>query len=214
MAAAVTERTRLVLLCSPNNPTGPALRRDELVDFLERVPPDGLVVLDEAYREFVRDPAAPDGVEMAGDRPNVCVLRTFSKAYGLAGLRVGYAIASEDVAEALRATSVPFGVGSLAQAAAIASLDAEAELLERVERIVAERERVVGELAQRGWEVPDAQGNFVWLALGDRTAAFAAACEEDGIFVRPFAGDGVRVTVADPEANDAFLRVAAGFQRT
>lgn len=213
MAGAITDRTRLVLLCSPNNPTGPALRRGELTGFLDRVPPEVLVVLDEAYREFVRDPAVPDGVQLGRDRPSLCVLRTFSKAYGLAGLRVGYAVAAPGVAAALRATSVPFGVNSLAQAAAVASLDAEAELLARVDAIVAERERVVALLAAKGWDVPDSQGNFVWLALGARTEDFTAAAAAAGVVVRPFAGEGVRVTIGTPAANDTVLSVAGAFRR-
>jgi histidinol-phosphate aminotransferase len=212
MLAAITDRTRLVLVCTPNNPTGPALRRAELERFLDAVPSDVLVVLDEAYREFVRDPDVPDGVELYRDRPNVCVLRTFSKAYGLAGLRVGFAIAHTPVAEALRKTAVPFGVSSLAQAAAVASLEAEGELLERVDALVAERTRVCAALEAQGWQVPASEANFVWLRLGERTDAFAAACEAAGVVVRPFSGEGVRVTVAEPEANDVFLRVAGEFR--
>ncbi|KWW97823.1 aminotransferase [Carbonactinospora thermoautotrophica] len=212
MADAVTDRTRLIFVCNPNNPTGTVVRRAELERFLDRVPADVLVVLDEAYREFVRDPEVPDGLDLYRDRPNVCVLRTFSKAYGLAGLRVGYAVAHEPVAVALRKTAVPFGVNAVAQAAAVASLDAEDELLERVEALVKERERVRGALLEQGWPVPPTEANFVWLRLGEDTAAFARACEEAGVTVRPFAGEGARVTVGEPEANDVFLRVAAEFR--
>lgn len=208
MADAVTDRTRLVIVCTPNNPTGPAVRRDELVRFLDRVPRDVLVVIDEAYTEFVRDPDVPDALDLYRDRPNVAVLRTFSKAYGLAGLRVGYAVAHTPVAEALRKTAVPFGVSGIAQEAAIASLQAEKELLERVDALVAERDRVLAGLRDQGWDVPDAQGNFVWLALGDGTVEFAAACEREGISVRPFPGEGCRCTVAETEANDRLLAVA------
>jgi histidinol-phosphate aminotransferase len=212
MAAAITERTRLVLVCSPNNPTGTAVRRDELARFLDRVPSDVLVVIDEAYREFVRDPDAPDGLDVYRDRPNVAVLRTFSKAYGLAGLRVGYAVAHDPVAEALRKTAVPFGVSGLAQAAATASWRAEDELFERVERLVKERSRVHDALREQGWsQVPVSEANFVWLRLGDRTMDFAAACEAAGVVVRPFAGEGARVTVGDAVANDIFLAVATDF---
>ncbi|HEX6936403.1 MAG TPA: histidinol-phosphate transaminase [Actinomycetes bacterium] len=214
MADAVTDRTRLVLVCSPNNPTGAAVRRAELERFLDRVPADVLVVIDEAYREFVRDPEVPAAIEVYRDRPNVAVLRTFSKAYGLAGLRVGFAVAHEPVAEALRKTAVPFGVSGLAQVAATASLAAEHELLERVEALVAERSRVQEALTEQGWSrVPESEANFVWLRLGDRTEEFAAACEEAGVVVRPFAGEGARVTIGEPEANDLFLRVAKGFAR-
>ena len=209
MAAAVTDRTRVVFVCNPNNPTGPPVRRAALERFLDAVPGDVLVVLDEAYREFVRDPDVPDGIELYRDRPNVAVLRTFSKAYGLAGLRVGFAVAHEPVAAALRKTAVPFGVSDLAQAAAVASLDAEPELLERVDALVAERERVLAALRRLGIAVPESQANFVWLGLGERTEAFAAACERAGVVVRAFPGEGVRVTVAEPEASDRFLAVAA-----
>jgi len=211
MAGAVSERTRLVFVCSPNNPTGTVVRRAELERFLDRVPGDVLVVLDEAYREFVRDAEVPDGVEVYRDRPNVCVLRTFSKAYGLAGLRVGFAIAHPPVAEALRKTAVPFGVSHVAQQAAIASLAAEAELLERVDALVSERERVVAALADQGWDVPVTQANFVWLGLGERTADFAAQCEQAGVMVRPFPGEGVRVTIGEHEADELFLATAAKF---
>jgi histidinol-phosphate aminotransferase len=171
-----------------------------------------LVVIDEAYREFVRNPDVPDAIEIYRSRPNVAVLRTFSKAYGLAGLRIGFAVAHEAVADALRKTAVPFGVSGLAQAAAVASLAAEAELLERVAALVDERSRVQAALREQGWSrVPASQANFVWLRLGDRTEEFAAACEEAGVVVRPFAGEGARVSIGEPEANDLFLRVAKGF---
>jgi histidinol-phosphate aminotransferase len=209
MADAVTDRTRLVLVCTPNNPTGPAVHRDALERFLDRVPRDILVVIDEAYREFVRDPTVADGLELYRTRPNVAVLRTFSKAYGLAGLRVGFAVAHPAVAAALRKTAVPFGVSTLAQRAAVESLRAEKALLARVETLVAERERVLTELRRQGWVVPETEANFVWLRLGERTADFAAACEASGVVVRPYATDGVRVTIAEPEANDLFLGVAA-----
>ncbi|HET6634829.1 MAG TPA: aminotransferase class I/II-fold pyridoxal phosphate-dependent enzyme, partial [Streptomyces sp.] len=170
-------------------------------------------VLDEAYREFIRDEKVVDGVELYRDRENVCVLRTFSKAYGLAGLRVGFAIAHERVAAALRKTAVPFGVSQLAQDAAVASLRSEEALLERVEGLIAERARVTRELVTQGWTVPESQANFVWLRLGDRTTDFAAACEKAGVVVRPFAGEGVRVTIGETEANDIFLQAAAAFRK-
>ena len=212
MAEAITERTRCVFVCNPNNPTGTVLHRAELERFLDRVPDDVLVVLDEAYREFVRDPGVPDGLDFYRSRPNVCVLRTFSKAYGLAGLRVGFAVAGAPVAEALRKTAVPFGVSGLAQDAAIASLSAEPELLERVDVLVEERARVLAGLRAQGWAVPDSQANFVWLRLGARTAEFAEACEQAGVIVRPFGAEGVRVTVGEPAGNDAVLRVAERFR--
>ncbi|MEU6818470.1 histidinol-phosphate transaminase [Streptomyces sp. NPDC046860] len=210
MADAITPRTALVIVCSPNNPTGTAVTRAELEAFLDRVPPGVLVLLDEAYREFVRDPEVPDGIDLYRSRPGLVVLRTFSKAYGLAALRVGYAVAHEEVADRIRHAVVPFGVNALGQAAALASLAAEDELLERVEAVVKERDRLATAL---GPDVPvtASEANFLWLPLGERTTAFAQACAGAGIAVRAFPGEGVRVTVGTPEANDAVLRVAAAF---
>jgi histidinol-phosphate aminotransferase len=218
MADAITDRTRLIFVCNPNNPTGTVVRRAELERFLDRVPSDVLVVLDEAYREFIRAAegeggGVPDGIEIYRDRPNVAVLRTFSKAYGLAGLRVGFAIAHEPVAAALRKTAVPFGVSQLAQDAAVASLRAEDELLGRVGSLVAERGRVYEGLVKQGWTVPETQANFVWLRLGEQTLDFAAVCEKAGVVVRPFVGEGVRVTIGETEANDLFLHTAEAFRK-
>jgi histidinol-phosphate aminotransferase len=213
MAAAVTDRTRLVLVCTPNNPTGPAVHTAELETFLDSVPSDVLVVIDEAYVEFVRDPEVPDALAVLRARPNVAVLRTFSKAYGLAGLRVGYALAAPQIAGALRKTAVPFGVSVVAQDAAVASLAAYDELAERVDALVAERGRVIDGLRAQGWDIPDSQANFVWLELGERTMGFAAAAERAGLVVRPFAGSGVRCTVAEPESAELLLDVAREFGR-
>ncbi|GAU66789.1 histidinol-phosphate aminotransferase [Streptomyces sp. NBRC 110611] len=213
MLAAVTDRTRLIFVCNPNNPTGTVVRRAELESFLDRVPGDVLVVLDEAYREFIRDPEVPNGIDLYRDRPNVCVLRTFSKAYGLAGLRIGFAVAHEPVAAALRKTAVPFGVSQLAQEAAVASLRSETALMERVDALVAERTRVVEALLGQGWTVPETQANFVWLRLGERTTDFAAACERAGVVVRPFPGEGVRVTIGETAAMDLFLQAAEEFRK-
>ncbi|MDQ2814139.1 MAG: histidinol-phosphate transaminase [Actinomycetota bacterium] len=211
MADAITPRTRLIFICNPNNPTGTVVHAAELEDFLDQAPPDCLVVLDEAYREYVRDEAVPDGIKLYRDRPNVAVLRTFSKAYGLAGLRTGFLIGHEPVAAAVRLTMLPFTVNSIAQAAAIASLAAEDELLERVEFTVEERTRVREALVADGWEVPPTEANFVWLRLGEHTGEFAAACEANGIAVRPFGAEGARVTIGDADANDAFLAIARAF---
>ena len=211
MADAITERTRLVLVCTPNNPTGTTVTDAELELFLERVPRDVVVVIDEAYLEFVTAPDAPDAVAVHRSRPNVVVLRTFSKAYGLAGLRVGYAVAHEPVALALRQTAIPFGVNSLAQVAAVASLTASDELEVRVKELVAERERVLAALAEQGWELSDSQANFVWFGLGDDTPAFAAACQDAGLTVRPYGTDGARATIAEREANDRLIEVARAF---
>jgi len=211
MAAAITDATRLVFVCTPNNPTGTVVTSGELVRFLDRVPSDCLVVLDEAYAEYVRDLDVPDGIEIYKDRPNVAVLRTFSKAYGLAGLRVGFLVGQEPVAAAARKTMLTFAVNAVAQAAAIASLAAEAELLDRVDLVVAERDRVRAELINMGWTVPPTQANFVWLRLGPDTIDFADACDQNGLAIRPFPGEGVRVSIGEKAANNRFIEVARAY---
>ncbi|MBB5870721.1 histidinol-phosphate aminotransferase [Allocatelliglobosispora scoriae] len=208
MAAAVTSRTKLVIVCNPNNPTGTANRRAELDEFLDTVGPDVLVVLDEAYREFVTDPDIPDGVAAYADRPNVVVLRTFSKAWGLAGLRIGYLVAQPDVVATIGKVTTPFSSNLAAQAAAIAALDAEDEMRRRCDLVIAERTRVQAALDELLPGIPASQANFVWLPLGAGSAEFAGVCEANGVIVRPFQGDGVRVTIGTPEENDAFLAAA------
>ena len=208
MADAITDRTRLVLVCNPNNPTGTSVRKAELDRFLAAVPSDVLVALDEAYRELVTDPEVPDGLAAYGDRPNVVVLRTMSKAWGLAGLRMGYLIAQPEVATAVRKVVTPFSTSVVAQAAALAALAQEAEVKRRCALVVAERERVTEALRKLSVDVPTSQANFVWLPLGHRSAGFAQVCEGRGVIVRPFQGDGVRVTIGTPDENDAFLVAA------
>ncbi len=213
MAEAITDRTRVVLVCTPNNPTGPAVSQSELDAFLAKVPPHVLVVVDEAYVEFVRMDDAIDGLATYAAHDNVLLTRTFSKAYGLAGFRVGYAVGPEPIAGALRAVSLPFGVSSVAQAAAVASLAEEDALLERVDALVVQRDRVVAGLREAGWDVPEPQGNFVWFGLGDRTSGFAAAADDLGIVVRPFAGEGARVSIGEDEANERIVELARRFGR-
>lgn len=214
MAAVVTPRTRVVLVCSPNNPTGPAVHADELETFLAAVPKNVLVVLDEAYLEFVRDPLAPNGLDVFTRHHNVVLLRTLSKAHGLAGLRVGYAIAEPRLAAGIRAVSTPFGVSHVAQAAALASLDpaTQSQLMAQVEALVGERERLVASLHDQGWVLPETHANFVWFDLGEQTMERAAEAKAAGVLVRPFAGHGIRVSIGEPEANDVFLRVASAWR--
>jgi histidinol-phosphate aminotransferase len=218
MASAITDRTRLIFVCNPNNPTGTAVPGTDLVAFLDQVPGDVLVVLDEAYREFVTEPGVLDGTSLLDRYQNAIVLRTFSKAYGLAGLRVGYGIAADPaVAMAVRQTQVPFAVTQVAQAAALASLEPEAErqLAERVDEVTAERSRVSQELRSLGYRLPESQANFVWLANGPAerggidAPSFAAGCEQRGVIVRAFTDSGVRVTIGTTGENDKFLAAAA-----
>ncbi|PZF23842.1 aminotransferase [Curtobacterium sp. MCLR17_045] len=208
MAAAVTERTRMVLVCSPNNPTGPIVTAAEFDAFMAAVPQSVLVVLDEAYAEFVTDEAAVHGHPLLTAHPNLVVLRTFSKAYGLAGLRVGYALGPDYVLDAVRACAIPLSVTAQGQAAALASLEREAELLGRVTEIATLRDRIVVELRAQGWDVPDAQGNFLWLPTGERTATAAAAFEDAGIIVRAFPPEGIRISIGEHEAVETLLQTA------
>lgn len=212
LLAAITDATRLVFVCNPNNPTGTVVHADELNRLLDNVPDHVLVVLDEAYREFVTDPDVPDGLSLVSTRDNLALLRTFSKAYGLAGARAGYCVAPPNIAEGVRKVVIPFSVNKMAQAAAIASLDVKDELLARCARVIKERARVHAELLGMGYEVPASQGNFLWLPLGERTLAFNEHCAERKVLVRSFAGDGSRVTVGLPEENDAFLDAARSFE--
>lgn len=215
MTAAITDRTRAIIVCSPNNPTGPIVTQAEFDAFVATVPTDVLVVLDEAYAEFVTDPDAVNGLREAGgpDRENVVVLRTFSKAFGLAGLRVGYAVGHPRILDAARSTAIPLSVTAHAEEAALASLEAEEELLERVGAIAERRDRLAAGLRELGWRVPVAQGNFVWLPAGDETMQTAAAFEDAGLIVRPFAADGIRISVGEEDAVENVLRIAASVVR-
>ena len=207
MLKAIDDSTRIVFVCNPNNPTGEAARRDELTEFIDAVPSDVIVVLDEAYREFISDTDVPDGLDFFHERNNVVVIRTFSKAYGLAGLRVGFAIAPEPIAEGMRKTALPFGVSSIAEDAALAALECEDELFERVRHLSQERDRVWQALADQGWDIHPSHANFVWLRLGERTQEFAQACDEVGITIRTFPDEGVRISVAEEQANDRVIDV-------
>lgn len=211
MAAAVTPRTRAILVCSPNNPTGPIVTQAEFDAFADAVPPDVLIILDEAYAEFVTDPDSVDGLRVLGaeGRANVVVLRTFSKAFGLAGLRIGYAIGHPRILDAARSTSIPLSVTALAEEAALASLDAEDALLERVRTIAERRDRLAAALRDQGWRIPAAQGNFVWLPAGAESLAVAGAFDAAGLIVRPFAGDGLRISVGEEDSVEKVLGIAA-----
>jgi len=223
MAAAITDRTRLVIVCTPNNPTGVALGQAALERFLAEVPSRVLVVIDEAYIEYARpateaaadpvtDAAVADSVALYRAHPNVCVLRTFSKAYGLAGLRVGYAVAAPAIADGLRRTGMPFAVSAIAQRAAIASLEpaAATEIAARVGAVTAERERMIGELRLQGWVTPDSLANFVWLRMpDDRRELVVDLLARNDILVRAYAGAGVRISIADRASNDRVLAVLA-----
>ena len=210
MLAALTDRTRLILLCTPNNPTGVAIDPAELAGFLDAVPQRIAIGIDEAYLEYGPDPAGRAGLALLARHPNVCLLRTFSKAWGLAGLRVGYGLAAEPLAEGLRRTAVPFGVSGPAQAAALAALAARDEVLRRAAAVVAERQRMQTRLAEDGWQLPTSSANFLWLRCSGPAYDQLLACfDAADILVRGYPGDGIRVSLADPASNDRVLDVLA-----
>lgn len=210
LADAVTPKTRVVFVCTPNNPTGTAVSRDQLTWLVETVPSDVMIVIDEAYIEFVTDKGVGSGLDLV-ERGNVVVTRTFSKAWGLAGARCGYLIGPPTVVETIAKVVAPFSTSALAQAGALAALQQPDEMRRRVNVIIAERARLLEELRRLRPDlgIPDSEANFVWLPLLEKSADFGAACEAGGVIVRPFAGDGVRVTVGTPEQNTRFLELAA-----
>ncbi len=214
VAIAVTDRTKLVLLATPNNPTGTALSTTDMAALLDGISPATIVVIDEAYREFL-DPSFGDPVrDLISRYANVVVTRTFSKAQGMAGIRAGYAIGDPEVIAAIDKTQFPFAVNALAQAAAIAAIDAEAEIGERVNEILGERARVIAELSSAGWQLPDAQANFVYLPIGEPTDEVYLGLERRGVVTRPFSNEGIRVTISTPDDNDRFLCTLAEVMAT
>lgn len=214
MAAAITDRTRVIIVCSPNNPTSTVVTAEEFELFMHQVPNDILVILDEAYVEFVTDPTAVNGKTLSGRYPNLVVLRSFSKAYGLAGLRIGYAVGPEYILNAARTTAIPLSVTEPATQAALVSLDYEAVLLERVTRLSTLRDQLWLALIDQGWSVPKPHGNFVWLPTGEATAAAAQVFERHGIVVRAFVPDGLRVSIGESQSVDKLLMAAAEVVRT
>lgn len=218
MATAVTDRTRLILVCTPNNPTGPAVTESQIRSFLAKVPATVPVVIDEAYFEFCAASSIPEGEEpplngldIYRDYPNVIILRTFSKAQGLAGLRVGYSISHPQITRHLRVAATPFAVSALAERAAVASIEHQEAVMARVSHIVAERERVTARLRELGYEFPSTYANFVWLPLGERTGEFVDLMNRNALSVRAFGSEGVRVSIGEVEANDRFLSLCELF---
>ncbi len=214
MLSAITPRTRVVIACSPNNPTGPALTDAELSALLDGVPQDVAVLLDEAYLDFVTDPAVGDGLTHLMAHPNLVVSRTFSKAHALAGMRVGYLVGEPSLIGAVRSVTTPFGVNLLAQAGALSAIEpaALAETARRASWVSVERDRVLAALRAEGWQVPDAQGNFYWLEVGEATAALTGHLAAAGVLVRPFVGEGVRISVGTAAENDRTLAALTAYR--
>lgn len=208
MIAAITPRTRAVIVCSPNNPTGTIVTREEFRRLMAAVPDDVLVMLDEAYIEFVGDDDAVRGPEILSQHPNLVVLRTFSKAFGLAGLRIGYALGHPAILTAAGTAAIPLSVTEVAQKAALAALDHEAELLAQVGELARRRDDVWQRLKKLGAPVPRPHGNFVWFPAPGATSAVADVFLRHGIVARALGDDGVRVTIGEAESVDKLLSAA------
>jgi histidinol-phosphate aminotransferase len=207
LIAQLRTETKLVFLASPNNPTATALGIDQLAQVLEAVPVGCTVVVDEAYADFVRASHVMQGKALISSFDNVAVLRTFSKAHGLAGLRIGYLLGRRRLVAQVSALSTPFHVSSMAQVAGVESLRRHGEVCARVDLIVAERERVSNAIRRLGLGLSQSQANFVWLPAGERSADLAQACERAGVVPRLFPGQGVRITIGLPHDNDRVLEV-------
>jgi len=210
MAAEVTAATQLVLVCNPNNPTGTHRPAAEIATFCERVPPHVTVILDEAYIEFQTNDDPDATLDLLADFPNLVVLRTFSKCYGLAGLRVGYAIGSSTFRAAVDAVRQPFSVNALAQAAGAEAILHQDDVRRRVESTVAERLRVEEALQELGLATAATQANFSWVDLGDADEGkVVAGLGERLVAVRPGTPLGdpghIRVTYGTSDQNDRFL---------
>ncbi len=205
IAAAITPATKLVFIANANNPTGTAVSTEALAGFCEQVPDDVIVCIDEAYREFASAELGDPITDLLPGFPNVIVTRTFSKAAGLAGLRVGMAIAHPELIASVDKTQAPFAVNALAQAGALAAIQHHDEVDRRVAELVAERSRVVEALAGQGWPTPPSEANFVWLDTGANTDVWFVELEKRGVVTRPFSGEGIRVTISTPAENDRFL---------
>ncbi|MEX2105464.1 MAG: histidinol-phosphate transaminase [Solirubrobacterales bacterium] len=210
MVAETTAATQLLLVCNPNNPTGTHRTAAEIAEFCERIPPHVTIALDEAYVEFQTDDDPDATVDLLDDFPNLVVLRTFSKCYGLAGLRVGYAIGSTSFRAAVDAVRQPFSVNALAQAAGAEAILHQDDVLSRVESAVAERLRVEEALGEMGLDTSDTQANFSWIDLGEaEEAEVVAGLAARQIAVRPGTPLGdpghIRVSYGTPEENDRFL---------
>lgn len=209
LARAITPRTRVIYIANPNNPTGTVFAAGELAAFFERVPGDVLVVLDEAYHEYVEQANYSNALELARTRPNVLVLRTFSKVYGLAGLRIGYGICSGELAEHLNKVRAPFNTSNVAQAAAQAALEDTEHVTRSLESNRAGREQIYEGLSRLGLKYVPSVTNFVLIELGSEARPVAQELLKLGAIVRPMAWMGfpnaIRVSVGTAEENAKFL---------
>ncbi len=213
MAKAVTKKTKVVFICNPNNPTGTIVTKEETKEFMEAVPNDVLVVFDEAYHEFVDDPDYQTGADIFSDYPNVIVLRTFSKIYGMAGARIGYGIAPSEVVSSLHKLREPFNINTIAQVGAFFSLDGSTEIEERKKKNIFERKKIEAALDRLGMDHIKSETNFIYLPVGKNSEEVFTRLQQLGIIVRAFGvGNYLRITVGNVCENrkliDALERIA------
>lgn len=208
MAAAITPQTRAVIVCSPNNPTGTIVTVAEFAEFMAAVPREVLVILDEAYIEFAAGSEAVRGPGLLAQHPNLVVLRTFSKAFGLAGLRIGYALGASYILDAARTVAIPLSVTEPAMRAAIAALDHEQELLVKVEGLSRQRDLLWQQLLEQGWSIPRSYANFLWFPTGELTAQAGDVFMAGGIVGRELGNDGIRISIGETESVDKLLKAA------
>ncbi len=208
MAEAVTDKTRLVFIANPNNPTGTIVRKDELRGFLDSLPEDVIVCLDEAYYEYVQDEDFPNSIEYVKEGRAVVVMRTFSKIYGLAGLRIGYGVGHPKIVDYLGRVRQPFNVNSLAQVASLAALDDTEHITRSRENNIRGLEYLYGELEKMGYSFVRTEANFFLIRVGDGEGFYRRLLEK-GVIVRAMKGFGleeyIRVTVGTEEENRRFI---------
>ncbi len=211
MAAAITDRTRAIIVCSPNNPTGTIVDVEALDAFIARVPADVLIMLDEAYIEFVREPTV-DGIALQRKHDNLVVLRTFSKAHGLAGLRVGYAVGDPQVLRAADLCGVPLSQTALASSAAIAALHHVGDTFSRIDVLADQRDALWQRLVDAGVPAPKPYANFFWIpSQPGQEAAIQDILDANRIVAKVFS-DGTRISVGEPEADEHILAAAKAIQ--
>lgn len=207
MRAAIRDDTTVVYLCNPNNPTATIFSGDALEWFTGAVPDGVLVVVDEAYHDYVTDPSYRSAVSLAIERPTVVVLRTFSKIFGLATHRIGYAVGQPETIAGLRKTQIPFSISGVAEAAAVASLGDRTEHRRRVEANAIGRHHLLGVLEERGLPHSESHANFVYLRIGDDSAAVSNVFMTRGVIIRPMSRGWLRVTVGNDQENKKFVTI-------
>lgn len=205
MAGAIGDETRAVIVCNPNNPTGEIRAAEDIEAFIDTVPESVLVVVDEAYHDYVTDPRYRTEIPLAVERPNVLVLRTFSKIYGLAAMRVGYAVGHPDTITELRKATAPMTVSQVAQESALASLGQPDELERRRSENAARRHHLAGALAERGFRVVNSHANFLLFQVGTGASDLVASLTGRGVLIRAMSGGWVRVTIGSDEENRRFV---------